>query len=163
MDPTLKQRIIGVVVITSLAAIFVPMLFDDPIDDSGKMISELEIPAMPDQPFQSELEIPESKSQILELPASKIIKQRIEEEKKFNELDIWIIQLGIFSQKENAIALRDETRNEGFPASIKKIAGKNGDLFQVRVGPEIKKEVAEQLKKQLESLKGIDTILLKGE
>ena len=43
MDQDLKQRLVGAVVITALAAIFVPMLFDDPIDESGKLISQLKI------------------------------------------------------------------------------------------------------------------------
>lgn len=47
MDQELKQRLIGAAVITALAAIFVPMLFDDPIDESGKSISELKIPELP--------------------------------------------------------------------------------------------------------------------
>lgn len=47
MDQELKQRLIGAAVITALAAIFVPMLFDDPIDETGKTINELKIPEMP--------------------------------------------------------------------------------------------------------------------
>lgn len=47
MDQMLKQRLIGAAVITALAAIFVPMLFDDPIDESGKSINELKIPELP--------------------------------------------------------------------------------------------------------------------
>lgn len=47
MDQELKQRLIGAAVITALAAIFVPMLFDDPIDESGKSINELKIPELP--------------------------------------------------------------------------------------------------------------------
>lgn len=47
MDQVLKQRLIGAAVITALAAIFVPMLFDDPIDESGKSINELKIPEVP--------------------------------------------------------------------------------------------------------------------
>lgn len=47
MDQELKQRLIGAAVITALAAIFVPMLFDDPIDESGKNVSELKIPEIP--------------------------------------------------------------------------------------------------------------------
>ena len=47
MDQELKQRLIGAAVITALAAIFVPMLFDDPIDETGKNINELKIPEMP--------------------------------------------------------------------------------------------------------------------
>ena len=47
MDQELKQRLIGAVVVTALAAIFIPMLFDDPVDQSGQVVSELVIPAAP--------------------------------------------------------------------------------------------------------------------
>jgi DedD protein len=47
VDQELKQRLIGAAVITALAAIFVPMLFDDPIDETGKTINELKIPELP--------------------------------------------------------------------------------------------------------------------
>lgn len=47
MDQELKQRLIGAAVITALAAIFVPMLFDDPVDETGKSINELKIPELP--------------------------------------------------------------------------------------------------------------------
>lgn len=47
MDQELKQRLIGAAVVTALAAIFIPMLFDDPVDDSGQVVSELIIPEAP--------------------------------------------------------------------------------------------------------------------
>ncbi len=47
MSPELTQRLIGAVVVTALAAIFIPMLFDDPVDNSGRVVSELAIPAPP--------------------------------------------------------------------------------------------------------------------
>jgi DedD protein len=47
MDQELKQRLIGAVVVTALAAIFIPMLFDDPVDQSGQVVSELAIPEAP--------------------------------------------------------------------------------------------------------------------
>ncbi|MGR8929425.1 MAG: SPOR domain-containing protein [Gammaproteobacteria bacterium] len=49
MEQELKQRLIGAAVITALAAIFVPMLFDDPIDESGKSVNELRIPDLPNK------------------------------------------------------------------------------------------------------------------
>jgi len=39
--------LIGAVVVTALAAIFIPMLFDDPVDDSAQTVSELVIPEEP--------------------------------------------------------------------------------------------------------------------
>jgi len=47
MDQELKQRLIGAAVVTALAAIFIPMLFDDPVDNSGQVVSELIIPEAP--------------------------------------------------------------------------------------------------------------------
>lgn len=44
MNQELTQRIIGAVVVTALAAIFIPMLFDDPVEDSDQVINPLEIP-----------------------------------------------------------------------------------------------------------------------
>ncbi|MGD0959242.1 MAG: SPOR domain-containing protein [Methylomonas sp.] len=49
MDQELKQRLIGAAVITALAAIFVPMLFDDAVDETGKEISSLTIPSIPEK------------------------------------------------------------------------------------------------------------------
>ena len=51
MDQELKQRLIGAVVITALAAIFVPMLFDDPIKESGQIVNELTLPEPPVEAF----------------------------------------------------------------------------------------------------------------
>lgn len=47
MDQELKQRLIGAAVITALAVIFVPMLFDDAVDETGKNVNELQIPEIP--------------------------------------------------------------------------------------------------------------------
>ncbi|MBL6987839.1 MAG: SPOR domain-containing protein [Methylobacter sp.] len=70
MDHELKQRLIGAVVVTALCAIFIPMLFDDPVDNSGKLVSELSIPA----PVGSEEDVagklPNSADQVLSLPDS---------------------------------------------------------------------------------------------
>ena len=58
MNQELKHRLIGAVVVTALATIFIPMLFDDPIDDTGQLVSELKIPT---EPLKSG-ENPENKS-----------------------------------------------------------------------------------------------------
>ncbi len=47
MNPELKQRLIGAAVVTALATIFIPMLFDDPVDNTGQSVSELSIPVAP--------------------------------------------------------------------------------------------------------------------
>lgn len=67
MEHELKQRLIGAVVVTALAAIFIPMLFDDPVDTSGKTVTELTIPQAPaDSVPEAAQNLPENKAQVLE-------------------------------------------------------------------------------------------------
>jgi DedD protein len=71
MNQELKHRLIGAVVVTALAAIFIPMLFDDPIDDTGQMVSELAIPPAPGQSSESaENKAPSSVDQVLAKPGA---------------------------------------------------------------------------------------------
>lgn len=70
MDQELKQRLIGAAVITALAAIFVPMLFDDPIDETGKSINELKIPELPTKAQDVEImPLPEKVEDVAAIPA----------------------------------------------------------------------------------------------
>jgi DedD protein len=64
MEPELKQRIIGTIVVTALAAIFIPMLFDEPVDNSGKAVAELN---MQKPPVEADLasKAPANKEQVL--------------------------------------------------------------------------------------------------
>jgi DedD protein len=69
MNQELKQRLIGAVVVTALAAIFIPMLFDDPVDNSGQSVSELVIPATPvNTGEESANKLPTSANQVLNRP-----------------------------------------------------------------------------------------------
>lgn len=69
MNHELRQRLIGAVVVTALAAIFIPMLFDDPIDNSGQKVSELVIPATPvSTGEESANKLPTGANQVLNKP-----------------------------------------------------------------------------------------------
>ena len=69
MNQELKQRLIGAVVVTALAAIFIPMLFDDPVDNSGQSVSELVIPPTPvNTGEESANKLPTSANQVLKAP-----------------------------------------------------------------------------------------------
>lgn len=68
MNPELKQRLIGAAVVTALATIFIPMLFDDPVDNSGKSVTELTIPPVP-------IKSDETSTNKFTTPANKAIKK----------------------------------------------------------------------------------------
>jgi len=58
MDQELKQTIDRAAVVTALAAIFIPMLFDDPVDTSRAAVSEMTIPEAPHTPNAAESKLP---------------------------------------------------------------------------------------------------------
>jgi len=69
MNQELKQRLIGAIVVTSLAAIFIPMIFDDPVDNSGQTVSELAIPKAPiNTEEESANKLPANADQVIEKP-----------------------------------------------------------------------------------------------
>ena len=77
MDHELKQRLIGAVVVTALAAIFIPMLFDDPVDTSGKAVKELAIPPAPAESAQN---LPDNKAEVMNRPDIELEAKEINED-----------------------------------------------------------------------------------
>ncbi len=159
MDQQLKQRLVGAVVITSLAVIFVPMLFDDPIDQSGKMIGELEIPPLPVEAVNSKLsKLPNNKRDVTRLPKPKVLKQ-LEAKKVLHKMERWFVQLGTFGDKSNAMALQKKIIGQGFPVKVKSVSTAKGVMYRVIVGPELNRKRAEQLKLKIDKLNKLTSIL----
>lgn len=68
MDHELKQRLIGAVVVTALAAIFVPMLFDDPVNNSSELIAQQTIPTPASTTDNLAAKVPANSEQVLNTP-----------------------------------------------------------------------------------------------
>ncbi|TXL01905.1 hypothetical protein BMR02_00950 [Methylococcaceae bacterium HT1] len=164
MNEILKQRIVGAIVITALAAIFVPMLFDDPVTNSDNFTNELSLPEGPINDMQPSLDaIPKTTNQVLSQPVpaqvdlqTKAIKQSV---KKTN-LKSWTIQVGSFSQKQNAIEFRDKLRKNKFTAYVDSVTNSQGTLYRLRVGPELDEKRALKTKQRLESLYKVKPLLV---
>ncbi len=81
MNQELTQRIIGAVVVTALAAIFIPMLFDDPAVDSGQLENPLEIPEqhfpMTDAP---DLNVPETVAEVAPLTENNTLAPALDDQ-----------------------------------------------------------------------------------
>lgn len=176
MNETLKQRIVGAAVITAIAAIFVPMLFDNPVSDAELYTNELSLPQelsnselslvkKPSDDLQHALDnIPKTSDKILSqaTPAqvdlqSKAIKQSIKE----TNIKGWIIQVGSFSQEKNALEFRDKLRKNKFTAYVDSVTTANhGTLYRLRVGPELDETRALKTKKRLESHYKVTVLLV---
>ena len=188
-DINLKQRLVGAVVLVSLAVIFIPMILDGR-DPTVNYITKSNIPPKPERDFVSRI-IPLNPSPVpqpevlseapaaasvqvdtppaetdTEKPAEKptapkpVAKPRSEPEaevvakpeivvKPKTGLSAWAVQVGSFSSKENAYALRDKLRKQGFTVFVDTLYSKDTPVFRVRVGPEIKREQADALQAKL--------------
>ena len=164
MNEILKQRIVGVIVITALAAIFVPMLFDDPVSGVDNFTNELSLPQEPAEDLQPLLDdIPKTPAQVLSRPApvqvdlqTKNIQQAVKE----TQLKSWTIQVGSFSQEQNALEFRDKLRKSDFTAYVDSVTTGQGTLYRLRVGPELDEKRAKQTQKQLEAQYKVKTLLV---
>jgi len=72
----------------------------------------------------------------------------------------WAVQVGAFSKSEDANALRDRLRTGGQAAFVERVPTDKGDLFRVRVGPELRRETANALKDTLKQRFGLDGIVV---
>lgn len=187
MNEQIKQRLVGAVVLVSLAVIFIPMLLDGGDDSSmprfGSNIPEqpqldfepLEIPLQPVEsapdrpriidkaeapPPETEPEPPKSAEPVKPPPTLTAKEEPVSPGKSADsdEPVTWVVQVGSFGQSDNALALRDRLRKNGFTAFVEKYRDGGKTSYRVRVGPELKRSTAERHLEQLQEklqLKGI--------
>ena len=60
-------------------------------------------------------------------------------------LGAWVIQVGVFSQEQNAQALAKRLRDKGYTTFVERFAGKAGPNFRVRIGPLRDRAQADQM------------------
>ena len=158
MDEKLTQRVVGAIVITALLAIFLPMLFDDQVERSSLVLSEMKIPDLPVQ-FQAPVQLaPANIKQVLQAPVnvSSDADSSISKADSADKLVRWVIQVGSFKAKKNALTERDKFRKQGFIAFVESFNG----MYRVRIGPELDRTKAEQNQTLLEKKNNIKTMLV---
>ncbi len=62
---------------------------------------------------------------------------------------MWAVQLGSFSNKENAEKLAADLRKQGYAAFLSQLSTANGQLHRVRIGPQKDRASAEQMAARL--------------
>ena len=154
MEQHLKQRLIGAIILISLAVIFVPMLIGT--DRSQPSSISIEIPEPPEELDSKILALPEQDNELLaEVSVSKdtgvtvtqatIPSAPVTTVKAVEGITAWVVQVGSFSEQKNADALSNRLIKAGFVAFVEQVDGNNGEIYRVRVGPELSKEKADAL------------------
>ncbi|RLA20153.1 MAG: hypothetical protein DRQ61_10425 [Gammaproteobacteria bacterium] len=186
MNQHLKQRIVGAIVLVSIAIIFVPMLFEERSELGNLSISETNIPEFPVKKFEEKvLPLPvkeeieqQAKLPITAAPAIKPVVTKKPTAKKptvkkpatkkpptkrqdgVKLVPSYIIQVGSFSQERNAKQFADKLKNAGYPAFVKLNSESKKVMYRVWVGPELDRKRAEQNKAKLETLFKLKAIVL---
>jgi len=179
LDFTLKQRLAGAIVLISLGVIFIPMLLDGagmkeqerlevrmppkPRYDFPRHIEPLPLPE-PTKPEPAEKPVEKPKSvekapepvKKVKKPAPEpVIVEKPAQEAPETPMTSYVVQVGSFSDKNNALALRDKLRKAGFPAFAENITAQGKTMVRIKVGPVLKKSEAEQMQNKLSKDLGI--------
>ncbi len=168
METQLKQRLVGAIVVSALAVIFLPMIFDEQVDLTDA--EDFSIPEFPQDFENDSLEIPkqmtvdalESNTNEKEKKAAdtKALTKPAESKQMDKNLSAWVVQAGSFSEEKNANLLRDRLRKAGYPAFVESAQGTQKAIFRVRVGPELDRNRADRYLKKIKEAFAIDGLVV---
>jgi DedD protein len=160
-----KRRLVGAIVLASLAVIFLPMLLDNRVADEqlGTVIPQRDVGAFNEELAQTEIQpiakaaqpvtaaaepspaaVPEANS----LPAT-AAGSPAKSPAAVPALSAWVVQVGSYAKPDNAKGVAAKLRAAGFDTVVDKVTLDGQILYRVQVGPEIEKAKAEQLRKHI--------------
>jgi DedD protein len=174
-DGRLKQRLTGAIVLVALGVIFIPMLlsggrdmeipvFGSNVPERTQDIRDIKhIDAAELEKPVPEVVNPRRIPIDHKLPEPEIVKEKdktivdtIKEATLPDKAEVsavketaWAVQVGSFSKRTNALALKDKLQKKNMHAFVERIMNNNNAVYRVRVGPETTKEKAEELNTML--------------
>lgn len=178
MDRALKERIIGAVVLVVFVVLVVPIFLDGPPGE-GEVVSERvllpgqdaqkmqtvvlkpdrsePVPAANTTPAAAEQAAqPEPVSQAAPAPVvqkAPAAEPRTEPAREnpaaISPTGMWAVQLGSFSNKDNAEKLAADLRKQGYAAFLSQLDTDSGQLHRVRIGPQKDRDSAEAMAARL--------------
>lgn len=147
---------VGALVLVAVAVIVVPPLLD------GEGLESLPT-AMPPPPPEIPAELP-SGAEAARLRAQAEAGPGLPLRGDADGPQAWAVQVGSFSRRENAFALRERLRRQGFAAFVEPVIRGDGTrAWRVRVGPEPTRQEAEALKARLAEAVGGEPIVVAHE
>jgi len=178
MERALKERIIGAIVLVIFVVLVVPIFLDGPPED-GEIVSErILLPGQKDQDIKtvvlergrsepipvasSTKDVPAEPKVTQATPEPVPQQQSVREEQApapqpqtepakpaASTTGMWAVQLGSFSNKENAEKLAADLRKQGYAAFLSQLQTSSGQLHRVRIGPQKDRASAEAMAARL--------------
>jgi DedD protein len=131
----------------------------EPVPNAGSSTAATQNVAKPVQkpPLQVAKKETEKKAEDSDSPAAAEVKQAPAAKPASTEpaptaessTGMWAVQLGSFSNQQNAERLAADLRNQGYAAFLSQLQTGSGALQRVRIGPQKDRESAEEVAEQL--------------
>lgn len=145
----MKTKILGLILIAALIVIFMPFFQRNHEIPSESTIAAA--PPFPDQPVQT------SAAELTS--ANDNTKIQLKQDDIIQPTTVaWVVQIGSYKSKENALRIVNQLRANGYHAFIQEISTSLEKITRVYVGPEPKQTHAQTLADRLQSemnLKGM--------
>lgn len=189
METSLRQRLVGAVVLIALGVIFIPMVLDGS-GRSARVNLDLALPPEPiysppdrlpelPEPAAGPIDAPEAApgepvaEQAEPRPVAKAVPADRANAEPAREPtpsvpagavppppQAWVVQVGAFGEERNAEALRDRLRKAGFAAFVETVRGEGKRVYRVKVGPELERAKAEALQARLAKEHQLDGLVV---
>ena len=186
MDQQLKERLVGIIVLVLFAVIFIPMFFSEPIDlvskektnlsnsKESEFVSKLKPVDDSTQEFDTKRieydtvteETPQTVTEETPQTVTEESTDLVNEETAFRKESLtenqmgqmnWIVQIGSYSNKENAEKENLRAKNAGFRSFINPITQNNKIMYQVCLGPEYDELDANKLREEIKKKIKLET------
>ncbi len=154
-----QNRLIGAIILVTLAVIFLPDLLEN--DKPSAIESYITLPL--DIGLQSDSDVVDQALAAQEAK-ERMIKKKQSQLKEVIPMEVqtdfhkqaWILQLGVFRQHQNAQALVKKLRDAGYTAHLAKLKTEsNTVLSRVYVGPDTSKDNIALQREKISKLVGI--------
>lgn len=165
MDKTLKQRLIGAILLVTLGVIFIPVLLDGSGFKSRNSRS-IEMPPEPKFPPLSEIKLEpvvptHLKQKSAPAPVKKPAPSKPKAKTKLKQpVNAFALQVSTVTIKDNAYALRDKLRKDGYAAYVEARTKNGKTSYRVRIGPELDKSRMEKMKATVKKQHGLDGFIV---
>jgi DedD protein len=165
LDKTLQQRLIGAILLVALGVIFIPVLLDGSGFKSRNSRS-IEMPPEPEFPPLSEITLePVVPTHVKQKSANTTVKKSESSKPKTKTAlkqpgNAFALQVSTVTIKDNAYALRDKLRKDGYSAYVESSTKNGKTSYRVRIGPELDISRLKKMKATLSKEKGLDGFIV---
>ena len=156
----LKQRMIGAVILTSLAIILLPLLLDGTEENRASIANTIPAPPKIDLRDITVQGVMRKIEQMEQASEARLPKELVDETNydaatdhilDKNQLPVnWSLQLGSFRKEDNALRLRARLRGQNYRSYILHANTNDGETYRVFVGPSSSKETLVQMNQEIE-------------